>query len=145
MVSTNICLGSPHFYLTMAGVAPNSTALIVGRAIAGLGGAGIASGAYILVAYAVKPQARAAFTGILGAAYGIASVAGPLIGGVFAEKVSCKMIAPFLHPPQYHRTKALSRLAETEVDVTFTSHKERDISYLVSFSAHRSTAFVFLA
>lgn len=72
----------------ICGVAPNSTALIVGRAIAGLGGAGIASGAYILVAYAVKPQARAAFTGILGAAYGIASVAGPLIGGVFAEKVS---------------------------------------------------------
>lgn len=70
------------------GVAPNSTALIVGRAIAGLGGAGIASGAYTIIAFAAKPAQRAAFTGLMGAAYGIASVIGPLLGGVFAEKVS---------------------------------------------------------
>lgn len=70
------------------GVAPNSTALIVGRAIAGLGGAGIASGAYTIIAFAARPQHRAAFTGILGAAYGVASVAGPLLGGVFADKLT---------------------------------------------------------
>ncbi len=70
------------------GVAPNSTALIVGRAIAGLGGAGIASGAYTIIAFSAKPSQRAAFTGLMGAAYGIASVIGPLLGGVFAEKVS---------------------------------------------------------
>jgi hypothetical protein len=60
----------------------------VGRAIAGLGGAGIASGAYTIIAFAVHPQRRAAFTGLMGSAYGIASVIGPLLGGVFAEKVS---------------------------------------------------------
>jgi MFS transporter, DHA2 family, glioxin efflux transporter len=72
----------------LPGVAPNSTALIVGRAIAGLGGAGIASGAYTIIAFAARPQQRPAFTGLMGAAYGIASVIGPLLGGVFAEKVS---------------------------------------------------------
>ncbi|KAA8564942.1 hypothetical protein MFRU_008g02080 [Monilinia fructicola] len=72
----------------ICGVAPNSTALIVGRAIAGLGGAGIASGAYTIIAFAARPQHRAAFTGILGAAYGVASVAGPLLGGVFADKLT---------------------------------------------------------
>jgi MFS transporter, DHA2 family, glioxin efflux transporter len=71
-----------------AGVAPNSTALIVGRAIAGLGGAGIASGAYTIIAFAARPRQRPAFTGLLGAAYGIASVIGPLLGGVFAEKAT---------------------------------------------------------
>jgi MFS transporter, DHA2 family, glioxin efflux transporter len=50
-----------------------------------LGGAGIASGAYIIIAFSARPQMRAAFTGIIGASYGIASVVGPLLGGVFAE------------------------------------------------------------
>ncbi|KAG4436754.1 hypothetical protein IFR05_007772 [Cadophora sp. M221] len=72
----------------ICGVAPNSTALIVGRAIAGLGGAGIASGAYTIIAFSARPAKRAAFTGLMGAAYGIASVIGPLLGGVFAEKAS---------------------------------------------------------
>jgi len=70
----------------ICGAAPNSTALIVGRAIAGLGGAGIASGCYTIIAFAARPAQRAAFTGILGASYGIASVVGPLLGGAFAEK-----------------------------------------------------------
>ncbi|KAL6713737.1 hypothetical protein ACLMJK_008229 [Lecanora helva] len=69
-------------------VAPSSTALIVGRAIAGAGGAGIGSGAYTIIAFAVPPAQRPAYTGILGATYGCASVIGPLLGGVFTSKVT---------------------------------------------------------
>ena len=69
-------------------VANNSTTLIVGRAVAGLGGAGIASGAYTIIAFSVPPKSRPAYTGVMGAAYGIASVIGPLLGGVFTEKLS---------------------------------------------------------
>ena len=72
----------------ICGVAPDSTALIVGRAIAGAGGAGIASGAYTILAFAVAPARVAAFTGILGATYAVASVVGPLLGGVFTDNVS---------------------------------------------------------
>lgn len=69
-------------------VAKNSTTLIVGRAIAGAGGAGIASGAYTIIGFSAPPQQRPAFTGILGASYGVASVTGPLLGGVFTDKLT---------------------------------------------------------
>ncbi|KAJ7460118.1 DHA14-like major facilitator [Mycena galericulata] len=69
----------------LCGVAPNSNALIVGRAIAGLGSAGIFSGALIIVANTVPLAKRPLYTGIIGGMYGIASVAGPLLGGVFTD------------------------------------------------------------
>jgi len=62
----------------ICGIAPNSTALIVGRAVAGLGSAGVFSGAILIVAHTVPLRQRPTYTGMIGAMYGIASVAGPL-------------------------------------------------------------------
>lgn len=69
-------------------VANNSTTLIVGRAIAGAGGAGIASGAYTIIAFSVVPDRRPAFTGIMGSVFAVASIVGPLLGGVFTDNLS---------------------------------------------------------
>ncbi|OCL11261.1 MFS general substrate transporter [Glonium stellatum] len=72
----------------ICGAAPNSTVLIVGRAIAGLGSAGIFSGAVIIGVHTVPLAQRPIFQGLFGAVFGVASVVGPLLGGVFTDKVS---------------------------------------------------------
>jgi hypothetical protein len=89
----------------LCGAAPSSVALIVGRAIAGVGSAGIFSGALVVIAYSVPLEKRPIFTGIIGAMYGIASIAGPLLGGVFTDKlswrwcfVSLALLLPLMRP-----------------------------------------------
>ncbi len=71
-------------------MANNSLTLIMGRAVAGLGSAGIFSGALIILAYSVPLEKRPIYSGLIGSMYGIASVAGPLLGGVFTDKVTCE-------------------------------------------------------
>lgn len=72
----------------ICGVAPTSTALVVGRAIAGIGAAGVSSGTYILIAFAARPERRPVLVGIFGLCFGTASVVGPLVGGAFTDYVS---------------------------------------------------------
>jgi len=72
----------------ICGVAPNSNTLIVGRAIAGLGSAGLFSGAMLIIANTVPLHQRPTYMGIIGGVYGIASVAGPLMGGAFTDHLS---------------------------------------------------------
>ncbi|EFQ35304.1 major facilitator superfamily transporter [Colletotrichum graminicola] len=72
----------------ICGVAPTSTALIIGRAITGVGAAGLGTGAYTIIAFVAPPRQRSMYLGIVGVAYGIASAVGPLLGGVFADRVS---------------------------------------------------------
>lgn len=55
----------------ICGVAPNSLAFIVGRAIAGLGAGGIFAGALTILSYAVPLSKRPMFAGAIGAMFGV--------------------------------------------------------------------------
>ncbi|KAF4470310.1 aflatoxin efflux pump AFLT [Fusarium albosuccineum] len=72
----------------ICGAAPNSVTLIVGRAISGVGAAGIFAGALTILAFSVPLHRRPMYTGLISGMWGISSVAGPLLGGLFTDKVS---------------------------------------------------------
>ncbi|KAK8030317.1 GliA [Apiospora arundinis] len=72
----------------ICGIAPSSVVLVIGRAVAGVGAGGLSSGCFIIIGYIAPPAKRPVFLGLLGASYGIASVAGPLLGGILTDKLS---------------------------------------------------------
>ncbi|KAK3945773.1 putative HC-toxin efflux carrier [Diplogelasinospora grovesii] len=72
----------------LCGAAPNSVSFIVGRAIAGLGSAGIMSGAITVIVYAVPLHKRPLYQGLFGAVFGVSSIVGPLVGGAFTTNVT---------------------------------------------------------
>jgi MFS family permease len=83
--------GDHHLILigsVVAGAASSSVALIVGRAIAGWGGAGIVGGSYVITHQISRPKRRPALTGLIGAVFIFSSILGPIIGGAFTYSVS---------------------------------------------------------
>ncbi|KAH8904379.1 MFS general substrate transporter [Coniochaeta sp. PMI_546] len=68
--------------------APSSNAFIVGRAVAGMGTAGMFSGSVVILSYTLPLRQRPAAFGLIGGMWGIASVAGPLLGGAFSDHVT---------------------------------------------------------
>ncbi|KAL3709563.1 hypothetical protein TMatcc_003353 [Talaromyces marneffei ATCC 18224] len=66
--------------------APNSIALILGRAIAGVGASGLMSGAVLIIAQSAPLEKRSGLLGIITGIFGISSIAGPFIGGALTER-----------------------------------------------------------
>jgi len=63
-------------------------AFIIGRAISGVGAAGLMNGGMVLMINAIPLEKRPAWMGAVGATMGVASVVGPLLGGAFTTNVS---------------------------------------------------------
>jgi EmrB/QacA subfamily drug resistance transporter len=73
-------------------LAPTMPALIGARALQGLGGGGLISMAQTIVGDAVSPRERGRYQGYFGAVFATASIAGPVLGGVFAEHLHWTLI-----------------------------------------------------
>src|SRR6202050_5390898 len=72
----------------LCGAAQSLTMLIAFRALQGLGGGGLIVGAQASIGDVVSPRERGRYQGLFGAVFGLASVIGPLLGGVFVEQLS---------------------------------------------------------
>ena len=72
----------------LSGLSRSMTELIAFRAVQGLGGGGLMVGAQAIVGDIVSPRERGRYQGLFGAVFGVASIIGPLLGGVFVDQLS---------------------------------------------------------
>ncbi len=69
----------------LAGLSWGMGPLIAFRGVQGLGAGGLMTLAFTIISDAVPPRERGRYQGLFGAVFGLSSVAGPLVGGYFAE------------------------------------------------------------
>jgi EmrB/QacA subfamily drug resistance transporter len=76
----------------LCGLAHSILVLIVFRAVQGIGGGGLLTGAQTIVADVVPPRDRGRYQGLFGSVFGVTSVIGPLIGGFFVDNLSWRWV-----------------------------------------------------
>lgn len=141
----------------LAGLAVEYTTLLTARLIQGLGGGAIMITAFSSVGDIFPPQERARWQGLLGSAFGLASLMGPLLGGyivdhghwswVFWSAIPVGLLAllmlavllPAQHRVKRHRIDYFGALLMTmsllPLLLAFSQQQERSILLLISLSS----------
>ncbi|OMJ17654.1 putative MFS-type transporter YusP [Smittium culicis] len=72
----------------ISGLAKSVIILIIGRGITGIGGAGLFVLAILVISETIPLKDRGKYMGMFGAVFGLSSIIGPLLGGLFTDKAS---------------------------------------------------------
>lgn len=102
----------------ISGFATNFWILVIGRAIQGMGMGTIMPLSQTIIGDIIPARQRGKYQGLMGAVFGLTSVAGPLVGGVITDHLGWRwlffaampvgiaafvLVALFLHPPHTPR------------------------------------------
>ncbi len=76
----------------LSGLAGSMTTLIIWRALQGIGAGGLTVTATALIGDVIPLRERGKYQGALGAVFGVTTVVGPLLGGVFTDDLSWRWV-----------------------------------------------------
>jgi len=122
-------------------LAPSMLVLICARAVQGAGGGALLSLANTVVADVVSPRDRGRYQGYFASVFAIAGIAGPVLGGFFAEYMSWTMIF-WINLPLGLLAIQIARRALARLPVKGVQHQ---IDYLGSMLMATGTVSLLLA
>lgn len=147
----------------LCAAAPHSKALIVGRAVQGLGSAGVLTGSFVVGTHSVPLAQRPILFAFVGVLYGVGALCGPMLGGVFSELLNWRWcfyinlpigvltfisVLCFFRPdrPASNTRPALSRrITDSSTQGSTFLHRLRALDWIGNTLYTSACTFLFLA